>query len=214
MAGLWCVHSGRLMFSSYKDITGALDLCPGKRPLQMGPDRVLMRESGHGYLDRQASVGKRQELSWGWVLCSLREETCDPVRVIPYKWVESALPGGCIKELLVRTAGSMSATSLGASLWTTWSRAIMQLSLQLSPGCSQNISGVKARDQEKGHGEVSIRRMLGMTVMRRRGIICEAGRRQQFSCLSCPCHQMPNKSPREKVLTLAYSMRGQTLVAE
>ena len=36
MAGLWCVHSGRLMFSSYKDITGALDLCPGKRPLQMG----------------------------------------------------------------------------------------------------------------------------------------------------------------------------------
>lgn len=53
-----------------------------------------------------------------------------------------------------------------------------------------------------------------MTVMRRRRLVCEAGRRQHFRCLSCPCHQMPNKPPREKVLTLAYSMRVQTLVAE
>lgn len=83
----------------------------------MGPSKVLMRESGHGYLDGQASVGKRQECSWGWVLCSLAEErTSDPVRVLQYKWVESALPGGCVKEWLVSTAGSMSAISWGASL--------------------------------------------------------------------------------------------------
>lgn len=39
MAGLRCLHSGQLMFSSYKGVTGALYLCPGKRPLQMEPNK-------------------------------------------------------------------------------------------------------------------------------------------------------------------------------
>lgn len=65
-----------------------------------------MRENGHGYLDGQASVGKRQELSWGWVPWSLTEET-----VIQNKWVELGLPMGWMKERLVRTAGNMSAVS-------------------------------------------------------------------------------------------------------
>lgn len=65
-----------------------------------------MRENGHGYLDGQASVRKRQELSWGWVLWSLTEE-----RVIQNKWVELGLPVGWMKEWLVKTAGNMSAIS-------------------------------------------------------------------------------------------------------
>lgn len=33
------------------------------------------------------------------------------MRIIQYKLVESALPGGCMKEWLVRKAGNMSAIS-------------------------------------------------------------------------------------------------------
>lgn len=65
MAGLWYMHSGLLMFSSYKGITGAaLYLCPVRGLCWWGSTRVLMRESSHGYLD----VGKRQEHGWGWIL--------------------------------------------------------------------------------------------------------------------------------------------------
>lgn len=39
MAGLWCMRSGLPMFSSYKGVTGVLYLCPGKGPLQMGPNK-------------------------------------------------------------------------------------------------------------------------------------------------------------------------------
>lgn len=98
----------------------------------------------------------------------------------------------------------------------TSGRVRLWLSLQLNPGCSQHISSIsKQRNQKrKDMGEKSIRRVPEMTLMRRCGLICESGRTQSFSCLSCHCHKMSDKQLREKGLALAQSLSAQTLVAE